>query len=144
MSQGFLLDTNVLSELMREQPHQKVLAWFANQTVNHLLTSAVTHAEILTGIALLPAGKRRQAMALAASQIFEEDFEGRCMDFGGLAVAQYAMVKAERQLAGRPIDTADAQIAAIALASSLTLVTRNTKDFEGIDGLAVVNPWRPD
>ena len=144
MSQGFLLDTNVLSELMREQPHQKVLAWFANQTVDHLLTSAVTHTEILTGIALLPAGKRRQAMALAASQIFEEDFEGRCMDFGGLAVAQYAMVKAERQLAGRPIDTADAQIAAIALASSLTLVTRNTKDFEGIDGLAVVNPWHPD
>ena len=144
MSQGFLLDTNVLSELMREQPHQKVLAWFANQTVSHLLTSAVTHAEILTGIALLPAGKRRQAMALAASQIFEEDFEGRCMGFGGLAVAQYAMVKAERQLAGRPIDTADAQIAAIALASSLTLVTRNTKDFEGIDGLAVVNPWHAD
>ena len=71
MSQGFLLDTNVLSELMREQPHQKVLAWFANQTVNNLLTSAVTNAEILTGIALLPACKRRQAMALAASQIFE-------------------------------------------------------------------------
>jgi toxin FitB len=144
MSQGFLLDTNVLSELMREQPNQKVLAWFANQTVSQLLTSAVTHAEILTGVALLPAGKRRQAMALAASQIFEEDFEGRCIDFGGLAVAQYAMVKAERQLAGRPIDTADAQIAAIALASSLTLATRNTKDFEGINGLAVVNPWHPD
>jgi toxin FitB len=144
MSQGFLLDTNVLSELMREQPNQKVLAWFANQTVSQLLTSAVTHAEILTGVALLPAGKRRQAMALAASQIFEEDFQGRCIDFGGLAVAQYAMVKAERQLAGRPINTADAQIAAIALASSLTLATRNTKDFEGINGLAVVNPWHPD
>ena len=80
-------------------------------------------------------------MALAASQIFEEDFMGRCIDFGGVAVAEYAMVKAQRQLAGRPIDTADAQIAAIALASSLTLVTRNTKDFEGIDGLTVVNPW---
>jgi predicted nucleic acid-binding protein len=141
MSQGFLLDTNVLSELMREQLHPQVLDWFAGQTANHLQTCAVTHAEILTGVALLPAGKRRQTMALAASQIFEEDFAGRCIDFGGLAVAQYAMVKAQRQLAGRPIDTADAQIAAIALASSLTLVTRNTKDFEGIDGLAVVNPW---
>lgn len=141
MNLGFLLDTNVLSELMREQPHPQVLDWFASQTVNQLQTSAVTHAEILTGIALLPAGKRRQAMALAASQIFEEDFMGRCIDFGSLAVAQYALVKAQRQLAGRPIDTADAQIAAIALAASLTLVTRNTKDFEGIDGLAVVNPW---
>ncbi len=141
MSQGYLLDTNVLSELMREQPHPQVLDWFAGQTANHLQISAVTHAEILTGVALLPAGKRRQAIALAASQIFEEDFAGRCIDFGGLAVEQYAMVKAQRHLAGRPIDTADAQIAAIALASSLTLVTRNTKDFEGIDGLAVVNPW---
>jgi hypothetical protein len=83
-------------------------------------------------------------MALAASQIFEEDFLGRCIDFGGLAVAQYAMVKAQRQLAGRPIDTADAQIAAIALAANLTLVTRNTKDFEGIDGLQVINPWQPN
>ncbi len=142
MNLGFLLDTNVLSELMREQPHPQVLDWFASQAVNQLQTSAVTHAEILTGIALLPAGKRRQAMALAASQIFEEDFMGRCIDFGGLAVAQYALVKAQRQLAGRPIDTADAQIAAIALAANLTLVTRNTKDFEGIDGLEVINPWQ--
>jgi predicted nucleic acid-binding protein len=142
MNLGFLLDTNVLSELMREQPHPQVLDWFASQTVNQLHTSEVTDAEILTGLALLPAGKRRQAMALAASQIFEEDFPGRCIDFGGLAVAHYAMVKAQRQLAGRPIDTADAQIAAIALASSLTLVTRNTKDFEGIDGLEVINPWQ--
>jgi predicted nucleic acid-binding protein len=143
MSMGSLIDTNVLSDLMRDKPDPQVLAWFSEQTVNHLLTSAVTHAEILTGIALLPAGKRRQAMALAASQIFEEDFLGRCIDFGGLAVAQYAMVKAQRQLAGRPIDTANAQIAAIALAANLTLVTRNTKDFEGIDGLQVINPWQP-
>ncbi len=58
-------------------------------------------------------------------------------------MAQYALVKAQRQLAGRPIDTAEAQIAAIALAAQLSLVTRNTKDFEGIDGLEVINPWQP-
>jgi predicted nucleic acid-binding protein len=143
MSRGSLIDTNVLSELMRDKPDPQVLIWFSEQTVNHLQTSAVTHAEILTGIALLPAGKRRQAMALAASQIFDEDFLGRCIAFGGLAVEQYALVKAQRQLAGRPIDTADAQIAAIALAANLTLVTRNTKDFDGIDGLQVINPWQP-
>lgn len=143
MSNGFLIDTNVLSELMRERPAPQVLDWFASQTANQMQTSAVTYAEILAGIALLPAGKRREAMAQAASQIFEEDFSGRCIDFGALAVGHYALVRAQRQIAGRPIDTADAQIAAIALAAHLTLVTRNTKDFEGIDGLEVINPWQP-
>lgn len=141
MSTGFLIDTNVLSELMRENPAPQVLAWFASQNANLMKTSAITHAEILAGIALLPAGKRREAVAHAASQIFEEDFAGRCIDFGGQAVRHYALVRAQRQLAGRPIDTADAQIAAIALATHLTLITRNTKDFEGIDNLQVVNPW---
>lgn len=141
MSTGFLIDTNVLSELMRENPAPQVLAWFASQNANLMQTSAITHAEILAGIALLPAGKRREAVAHAASQIFEEDFAGRCIDFGGQAVRHSALVRAQRQLAGRPIDTADAQIAAIALATHLTLITRNTKDFEGIDNLQVVNPW---
>ena len=80
-------------------------------------------------------------MALAANQIFEEDFSGRCLHFGGVAIEHYATVRAQRQLTGRPIDTADAQIAAIVLAADLTLVTRNTKDFEGITGLQVINPW---
>ena len=141
MSAGFLIDTNVLSELMRENPAPQVLAWFASQNANLMQTSAITHAEILAGIALLPAGKRREAMAQAAGQIFDEDFSGRCIDFGGQTISQYALVRAQRQLAGRPIDTADAQIAAVALAAQLTLVTRNTKDFEGINDLQVINPW---
>ena len=141
MSAGFLIDTNVLSELMRENPALQVLAWFASQNANLMQTSAITHAEILAGIALLPAGKRREAMAQAAGQIFEEDFAGKCIDFGGQAVGHYALVRAQRQLAGRPIDTAEAQIAAIALVTHLTLVTRNTKDFEGINDLQVINPW---
>ena len=142
MRVGFLIDTNVLSELMRQTPSTKVLDWFAAQTPNKLHTSVITYAEILAGIALLPAGKRRDAMTQAARQIFEEDFAGRCLDFGGLAVGCYAMVRAQCQLAGRPIDTADAQIAAIALAAKLELVTRNTKDFVGIDGLKLHNPWQ--
>ena len=143
MSNGFLIDTNVLPELMRERPASQVLDWFAGQTANRIHVSAIAHAEILAGIALLPAGRRRDALAQAASQIFEEDFFGRCINFGGPAVGHYAQIRAQRQLAGRPIDTADAQIAAIALAARLTLVTRNTRDFEGIDGLEVVNPWLP-
>lgn len=87
----------------------------------------------------MPAGKRRDALALAAGQIFEEDFVGRCLDFGGQVVGRYALVRAQRQLAGHPIDTADAQIAAIALAANLQLVTRNTKDFAGIESLILVN-----
>ena len=142
MSGGFLIDTNVLSELMRPSPAQPVLDWFATKTASQLCTSVVTYAEVLAGIALLPAGKRRDALALAATQMFEEDFAGRCLDFAGLAVGHYAHVRASRQQLGRPIDTADAQIAAIALAASLKLVTRNTKDFEGIDQLTVVNPWQ--
>jgi predicted nucleic acid-binding protein len=142
MSKGYLIDTNVLSELMREKPDQQVLTWFSKQTPSQMHTSVITHAEILTGIALLPAGKRREGMAHAASQIFNEDFFGRCIDFGGLAVEHYALVKVQRQLAGRPIDIPDAQIAAIALAANLMLVTRNTKDFERIDGLQVINPWQ--
>jgi predicted nucleic acid-binding protein len=141
MTAGFLLDTNVLSELMREQPAPQVLNWFARQTPSQLFTSVITHAEILTGVALLPFGKRQQAIAQAADQMFAQDFDGRCLVFGGQAVGHYAMVRAQRQLAGRPIDTADAQIAGIALAAGLKLATRNTKDFEGIERLAVVNPW---
>ena len=102
MSNGFLIDTDILSELIRESPAPQVLDWFAGQTANQMKTSAITYAEILAGIALLPAGKRREAMARAASQIFEEDFFGRCIDFGGLAVGHYALVRAQRQLAGRP------------------------------------------
>lgn len=142
MSAGFLIDTNVLSELMRPAPAPQVLDWFAAQVPSQLHTSVITYAEILAGIALLPVGKRSEAMAQAARQIFEEDFAGRCLDFGGLAVGRYAMVRAQRQLAGRPIDTADAQIAAIALAAKLKLVTRNTKDFVGIEGLKLHNPWQ--
>lgn len=142
MADGFLIDTNVLSELMRPSPAQQVLDWFAAQTPSQLHTSVVTYAEVLAGIALLAAGKRRDALALAATQMFEEDFAGRCLDFGGLAVGHYASVRATRQQLGRPIDTADAQIAAIALAANLKLVTRNTKDFEGIDNLMLVNPWQ--
>lgn len=143
MSVGFLLDTNVLSELMRENPAPPVLDWFAGQAVSLLYTSTVTQAEILAGIAVLPAGKRRDALARAAHQIFRDDFLGRCMAFDGGAAEHYALVRAQRKHVGKPISTEDAQIAAIALAAKMKLVTRNTEDFEEIDDLVLVNPWQP-
>lgn len=141
MSNGFLLDTNVLSELMRERPDAGVLDWFAQNTRATMRTSTVTQAEILTGIALLPAGKRRMALAEAAEQMFEQDFAGHCLAFDTAAAKHYALIVAARTRQGQPISTEDAQIAAIALACGLTMVTRNTKDFENIDGLTLANPW---
>ena len=142
MTMGFLLDTNVLSELMRQYPNPLVTAWLDSQAINQLQTSAVSQAEILAGIAVLPVGNRREVLAKGADELFQQDFSGRCLVFGSAAAEQFALVRAQRQRAGRPISTEDAQIAAIALAANLTLVTRNTKDFEAIDGLQVINPWQ--
>lgn len=142
MTLGFLLDTNVLSELMRQAPNPLVMAWLDSQAINQLYTSAVSQAEILAGIAVMPAGNRREALAKGADQLFQQDFSGRCVVFGSTAAEQFARVRAQRQRAGRPISAEDAQIAAIALAANLPLVTRNTKDFDAIDGLQVINPWQ--
>ncbi|BAO79985.1 predicted nucleic acid-binding protein, contains PIN domain [Serpentinimonas raichei] len=141
MTSAYLLDTNVLSELMRENPSSKVMAWFAQLPQAAMRTSAITQAEILTGVALLPAGKRRDGLAQAAEEMFASEWSGRCLPFDAAAAAHCAMVRAQRVRSGRPITTEDAQIAAIALANRLPLVTRNTKDFEGIDHLTVINPW---
>lgn len=142
MSSGFLLDTNVLSELMRENPAEAVLDWFALNTQVTMHTSTITQAEILTGIALLPDGKRRTALAIVAEQMFEQDFAGNCHAFDSVAAKNYALIVAGRTRQGQPISTEDAQIAAIALATGLTVATRNIKDFESIDGLKLMNPWQ--
>lgn len=141
MSSGFLLDANVLSELMREHPAEAVLDWFALNTQAAMHTSTITQAEIFTGIALLPDGKRRTALAVVAEQMFEQDFAGNCHVFDSVAAKNYALIVAGRTRQGQPISTEDAQIAAIALATGLTVATRNTKDFENIDGLKLTNPW---
>ena len=143
MTMGFLLDTNFLLELMRENPATEVMTWVEAQAENLLHISTVTQAEVLTGIAFLPPSKRRDAFASSADQLFGYDFSGRCLVFGGSAAEQYALVRAQRKLAGSPISTEDAQIAAIALANQLTLVNHNTKDFQGRAGMQVTNPWQP-
>lgn len=137
-----MLDTNVLSELMRVQPAAAVLDWFAKNAHNAMHTSAITQAEILTGIALLPAGQRRTALATAAEQMFEQDFADHCLAFDVAAAKHYAVVVAARTRQGQPISTEDVHIAAIALAAGLIVATRNTKDFENIEGLTLANPWQ--
>jgi len=135
-----LLDTNVLSELMRPQPNPAVVAW-VNAQSSVAWVNAITQAEISLGIALLPDGKRRDALAAAARQMFEEDFAARCLPFDSVAAEHFARLVAERRSIGRPITTQDAQIAAIALANDMPLATRNTDDFKAIPGLALVDPW---
>ena len=139
--QGVLLDTNVLSELMRSQPSSIVLGWFAQQEGAVFYTSAITQAELLLGVALLPGGKRRDAIAGAVEQMFDQDFAGRCLPFDELAGHEYAALVATRNKAGMPISTEDAQIAAIALRHGLALATRNTKDFRKINELVLLDPW---
>ena len=139
--QGVLLDTNVLSELMRPQPSSMVLAWFAQQMDTEFYTSAMTQAELLLDVALLPGGKRRDAIAGAVEQMFDQDFVGRCLPFDELAAHEYAALVATRNKVGMPISTEDAQIAAIALRHGLALATRNTKDFRKISELVLLDPW---
>ena len=137
----YMLDTNVLSELMRASPNAAVLAWINGQPDHHLFVSAIIRAEIELGLALLPASKRKTQLATQAQAMFGEDFAERCLPFDEPCAPLYASVVAQRTRKGRPISVEDAQIAAICLRHSKTLVTRNTADFEEIPGLAVVNPF---
>lgn len=138
---GIILDTNILSELMRPSPEPLVLGWFARQSSAFFYVTAITKAEILLGIALLPSGKRRQSLEDAAGKMFNEDFSGNCLPFDESCARQYASVVSRRRRSGFSITTEDAQIAAIALNRNLPLATRNTKDFLHIEGLTLHNPW---
>lgn len=137
-----LLDTNVLSELMRPRPDAAVLDWFAAPAAQVAMSiSAITKAEIMLGIGLLPHGQKRAALAQAAQSMFEADFKDRVLVFDSDTAELYARIVAERSALGRPMSTEDTQIAATALQHRLPLVTRNTRDFEHISGLQLINPW---
>jgi len=140
--ESIILDTNVLSELMRPQPDQAVKAWFAERTDTVFYVSTITQAEILLGIALLPSGKRREGLAAAAEGMFSQDFAERCLSFDTACSARYAAIVSGRRRAGHSTSTEDALIAAIALTHRYALATRNTKDFLHIDGLTLYNPWQ--
>ena len=111
---GVLLDTNVLSELMRPRPTATVLEWFERQENTEFYTSAITEAELLLGVALLPGGKLRDSIADAVEQMFEQSFVGHCLAFDEFAAHEYAALVAALTRIGLPISTEDAQIAAIA------------------------------
>ncbi|RFB81387.1 type II toxin-antitoxin system VapC family toxin [Methylovirgula sp. 4M-Z18] len=135
-----ILDTNVLSELMRLEPEPRVMQWITSQASRMLHTTSVTKAEILHGIALMPDGRRKYGFLESARQMFDMDFAGRVLPFDEAAAEDYAEFLSRRRKIGRLMSAFDAQIAAIARRHQASVATRNVEDFEGC-GLALFNPW---
>lgn len=134
-----VLDTNVVSELMRPQPAVAVLSWLAPHAPRELRMTVITRAEIRYGIARLPRGQRRAELQARADALFE-DIGELTLDFDSRAADVYGLLVADRERQGSPISVPDAQIAAITLTREGELVTRNVTDFVGC-GLVVHDPW---
>jgi toxin FitB len=138
---GFLIDTNVLSEYNRPcGPNAGVKRWLETTDRQTQHVSVITLAEIQKGIELLAEGKRRAQLEKWLKQDLEAWFSGRALPVDRLVATRWASIVAQGSLAGRPLPTVDSLIAATALAYDLTIVTRNTRDFEGI-GANTINPW---
>lgn len=135
-----ILDTNVLSALMRTAPEAVVVEWLDRQPADSVWLSSITVFEARFGLALLPKGRRRGELERAFDRVLTEDLANRVLDFDSMAAATAAQLAVDRQKAGRAVDLRDTMIAGIALARRAMIATRNTKHFEGLD-VAVVSPW---
>jgi predicted nucleic acid-binding protein len=135
-----LLDTNVVSELMRPEPSARVLQWLNLQPSREIWLCSVVAGELLFGLARLPEGARKQQLTRTLSLMLSEDFQDRVLAYDLEAAVVYADLVANRESQGKPISLADAQIASICVTHQASLATRNTKDFEGL-GLTLINPW---
>lgn len=132
----------MLSETMASAPSERVVAWISNRRhANDFFITTITVAEILYGLEILAAGKRRDKLCAQAEGMFAEDFRGRILTFDEQAARAFAQVAADRRRQGRPIAELDAQIAAVARVHGATLATRNSTDFADC-GIRLVNPWR--
>jgi toxin FitB len=136
----FVLDTNILSAMMRLQSEPVVAAWISAQPAELLFTTSLSQAEVLSGLAIMPNGRRRSDLEAAARLMFLEDFEGRVLPFDMKAAAAYADIFAGRRRAGRPASTIDLMIASIARSHGASMVTGDTGGFEDC-GVPLVNPW---
>ena len=136
----FAIDTNVASELMRPEPTPAVAAWIAERDAQEMYLTAVSEAELRYGVAIMPAGKRRNALKAAMNRWLDHGFRERILPFDSAAARAYAEIAADRRHAGRPISDADCQIAAICHSRGAVLVTRNVRDFNGT-GVDVADPW---
>ena len=137
-----VLDTNVISELMRPSPAAAVVAWLSGRDRASLHVTSFSCAEILFGLALMPASRRRDALREQAIQLFDQDFAGRVLSFDAAAAARYAAIAARRRLAGKPIAAIDGMIAAIVQVRGASLATRD-RDLSGCE-INLINPWLDD
>jgi hypothetical protein len=135
-----ILDTNVLSALMRTAPEPPVVTWLDRQPAESVWITSITLFEARLGLALLPQGRRRRALEAAFTRLMEDDLENRVLDFDAAAATAAASHAADRQKAGRPADMRDTQIAGIALARHATIATRNVRHFADFK-VPVVDPW---
>ena len=135
-----ILDTNIVSELMRPAPERMVLQWFSNQAAEDLHVTAVTMAEILYGVELISSSRRRDVVRAGAEKMFGDVFADRILTFEDRAALAFSQIASSRRRQGKSMSGTDAQIAAIARVHGATLATRNTYVFEGC-GVKLVNPW---
>lgn len=135
-----ILDTNVIAELMKIVPSDRVFSWAERWRHDQLFTTAVNQAEVLFGLAVMAAGRKKELLNDAAIQMFEKHFRGRILPFDRDAAQRYGDIVARRRRAGSPIDKCDAQIAAVAACRGMTVATRDVDDFENC-GIQIMNPW---
>lgn len=138
-----LIDTNVVSELIRKSPHPSVKAWADGLTVEEMFISSVSEAELRFGVAILPLGRRREMLNLEIENMLRDVFENHVLPFDSEAARQYAIIAANRHLSGFSVNFGDCQIAAIARAQGMMVATRNVRDFKET-GVKIVNPWETE
>jgi predicted nucleic acid-binding protein len=136
----FILDTNVLSELIKPQGDQVVLTWYSQQHRHKIYSTVITLSEMLTGLLQLPDGKKRAALERNFTKQHDGHWQGRFLPFDAAAAQLYSVISHDLRVSGFTVGIPDRQIAAIARAHNATLITRNTKDFASC-GIALINPW---
>lgn len=135
-----VIDTNVVSEVLKPLADQRVAAWLRRQPINRVYITAITKAELLYGLALMADGKRKEALAGAIQIFLGERLKTPVLAFEGQDALPYARISARRRRSGRPVKELDGQIAAIAASRGFAVATRNVRDFEDC-GIEIVNPW---
>jgi predicted nucleic acid-binding protein len=135
-----VVDTNVVSEVMKPAPDRQVAGWLRQQPVDRIYITAITKAELLYGLALMPDGKRKEALAQTIQIFFAERVTNPILGFTDRDALPYAKISARRRKLGRPVKELDGQIAAIASSHGFAVATRNIRDFDDC-GLKVINPW---
>ncbi len=135
-----ILDTNVLSEAIKDEPHHAVKQWLASLPASSMFTTTITQAEMLYGLRILPHGRKREQLSHRIDKLFDFAFAGRVLSFDANAADAYASLSAHLRLAGKSISQADAMIAGIVTSRGAKLATRNVKDFVD-SGAEVIDPW---